>query len=78
MSVAARDLLVPTVRLLGGHVAGRTQDVSCSRVDLAVEPFGQPEIGDLGLSLCVRQEHVCRLEVTVDDPHQVRRVDCPG
>ena len=40
--------------------------------------FGQPEIGDFGLPLGVRQEHVCRLEVTVDDPHQVRRVDCPG
>jgi hypothetical protein len=64
--------------LLGGHEVRRAEDDPGLRVQRGdVEALGQAEVGDLGDTVGVQQD-VGRLQVAVDDPLLVRRVDGAG
>ena len=62
--------------LLGGHVARRAQDGARARLAGVgvLDGLGQAEVGDLGHAVG-RQEDVGRLQVAVDDPAFVRRLE---
>ncbi len=72
------DLAGQSLRLLGGHVAGRPHDLAADGVAiLDLQPLGQAEVGDLRRAVGVEQD-VGRLQVAVDDPDAVDRTDGAG
>ena len=63
--------------LLRGHVARRAHDRAGRRQARFVQLLGQAEVRDLGRAV-LRQQHVGRLQVAVNDPLLVGRLHGPG
>ncbi len=71
-----RDFAPLSGCLLRWHVGRRPHDgPSAGELAVALEPPGQAEVGDVGLSFAIQQD-VSGLEVAVDDAALVGVVDC--
>ena len=72
------DVLGVPAGLLGGHVAGRAHDLTGLGLPaVRFQPLGQAEVGDLGDPL-VGEQDIGRLEISVNDPALMGRMDGPG